>query len=113
MPVQIPFVPSVPSYRMSVVLDNTQYIFDVQWNNRDLAWYFDVLDVNENPIYMGIKVVLGTYLGRRCADPNFPRGVMFANDLSGQGFDAGIDDLGGRVQVWYYLPSEALSFGLV
>lgn len=95
------------------MLDNAQFIFDVQWNDRDAAWYFNVLDTNENPIYVGIKVVLGTYLGRRCTDPSFPRGIMLANDLSGSGLDPGIDDLGGRVEVWYYLPSEALSLGLV
>lgn len=106
MPLQIPFVPSIPSYRFSTTIDGTQYIFDVRWNARAEAWYFDLLDEAEDPIRHGIKVVLGAMLGGTSADERFPRGAFFACDMAGEGRDAGFDDLGSRIQVYFFLESE-------
>ena len=106
MPVLVPFEPSTPSYRVGCTLGSLPYLFDVRWNARDAAWYFDLLDADENPIYSGIKVVLGTGLGRVCTDPRFPSGTFQAIDLAGTSRDAGIDDLGARVVVYYYSAAE-------
>lgn len=106
MPVQLPLDAADPIYRVGVTLNDTPYIFDVHWNGRDGAWYFDLLDSTEDPIRCGIKVVLGIPLGFRCTDPRFPRGVLLAADLSGAGRDATIDDLGYRVIVMHYTLAE-------
>ena len=106
MPVLLPFQPSVPFYRFGCTLGTLPYLFDVSWNARDGAWYFDLLDADQSPIYSGIKVVIGTGLGRVCVDPRFPSGAFEAIDLSNQNLDAGIDNLGARVVVYYYSASE-------
>lgn len=106
MPQILPFQPSLANYTVSVTLLNIEYIFQVRWNQRDTAWYFDLLDDTESPIYSGIKVVLGAFLGSRCTDPRWPIGVFVATDTSNQGLDAGFNDLGARVQVVFYQLSE-------
>lgn len=102
----IPFQPSVPSYRMSVAIEATNFVLDVYYNERDSAWYFDLLDSEESPIISGVKVVLGTPL-LRTVDERAPGGVWIAHDTTNSGVEAGLDDLGGRVVVEYYTEAEA------
>jgi hypothetical protein len=106
MAVTLPLVPSIPNYRVGTVLDDVQYILDLRWNGRASAWYMDVLAVDESPIKHGIKLVLGSVLGRRVADSRFPQGTLMAADLTGAGQEAGLDDLGVRVAVFYFSPGE-------
>ena len=102
----LPFEPSTPFYTVSTTLSGTVYILNVRWNGRDEAWYFDLLASDGSPIRIGIKVVLGALLGGRCVDPRFPPGRIIAGDLSGEGRDATIDDIGRRVMVYYYENAE-------
>lgn len=101
-PVVIPLEPSIPWYRITAALGETSYIFDVKWNARDAAWYFDLLEIDETPIAHGLKIVLGTLIGRRIKHPLFQQGVFAALDLTKQWRDAGFDDIGTRVQLRYY-----------
>lgn len=113
MPAVIPFAPSIANYTMLVTLGvgnaPTQYKFVVHWNARDLAWYLDVLAADETPIYNGIKIVLGSYLGVKCTDPLFRYGAFVAIDTTAQSKDAGFDDLGARVIVKYYTSAELIA----
>lgn len=109
MPQLLPLIPSVPNYRVSTTLDGEQYILDVRWNGRDEAWYLDLLAEDETPIRRGMKVVLGVPLGARSVDLAFPDGFLLASDLSGAGREAGLDDLGARVRVYFYSREELLA----
>jgi len=106
MPQQLPLRPSIPNYRVGTKLGDTSYVLDVRWNGRAEAWYMDVRTEDAEPIRVGIKLVLGAALGRRCVDPRFPPGVLMASDTSGAGQEATLDDLGERVQVFYFPPED-------
>lgn len=99
--VELPFSPSIGQYTFTATIETVQYVFNVRWNTRDSAWYFDVLEADTTPIVYGLKIVLGTYIGRRTNHPLFNDGVIVAVDLSGQETDAGFDDLGIRVALQY------------
>lgn len=101
--IEIPLTPSLGSYRFGAVIETVPYLFDVRWNVRDQGWYMDVRESDETPIVLGIKLVLGVYLGRRSNHDLFRNGVLVMVDLSIQGKDAGFDDLGVRV-VMQYIP---------
>lgn len=101
----LPLVPAEPSYRRSTTLGETQYLLDVHWNERAGAWYMDILASDETRIRSGIKIVLGALLGGQSVAPGFPDGILVAKDKSGQGRDAGYDDLGERVVV-LFIPYE-------
>lgn len=102
---EVPFQPSIGNYRFGCAIAGAQYIFDVRWNARDNggagAWYFDVSEIDETSIIRGVKVVLGTYLGRSSKHHLFSDGVFVAADLSGQQKEPGFDDLGVRVSIVY------------
>lgn len=106
MPVILPLVPSIPNYRVSTTLDDTQFIFDLRWNTRDNAWYMDVSTEADEIIRYAIKIVRGAPLGRRTADPRFPTGLLVAAASDGSTTEAGLNDLGTRVQVLYYTVAE-------
>lgn len=105
MPQQIPFAPSIPLQRFATTLGEVQFVFDANWNARDEAWYFDLRTEDGEMIRAGVKIVLGTFLGRT-ADSRAPDGFLIASDLAGTGQDAGLDDLGTRVAVYFYSRDE-------
>lgn len=90
-----------PFFEVATTIDGKQYIFNVRWNDRDGAWYFDLLDETGDPIMSGIKMVLGVLLGRRCVDPRKPNGALFMSDLSNANRDATLTDLGTRVKMYF------------
>src|SRR3990172_3141789 len=106
MPSILPFIPSVAFYRFGTVLDGDPYIFDVRWNSRDAAWFFDLFELDETPIILGVKVVLGAYLGRTANHPLMNAGVIVARDVDGKDVEAGFDDIGTHVEVRRYTLTE-------
>jgi len=106
MPQQIPFTSDEPFYEFSTTLDGERFYFNVRWNDRDGAWYFDLADEEQVVIRHGIKIILGLALGMRTVSNRWPNGHMIAFDTSQQGVDATIDDLGTRVIVVFYTNEE-------
>lgn len=106
MPVRMPFTAGEAHYRVSTTLDGREYILDVNWNGYEGAWYFDLLLDDETPIATGLKIVLGRQIGDRVRHDARPPGIIMASDLSGDGREAGYDDIGVRVNVYYFPASE-------
>lgn len=104
---QLPLTAEFPNYRVATTLAGSVYLLDVRWNARDAAWYMDILADDETVLAAGIKIVLGSLLGGRYTSPRLPAGILMACDLAGTGVDAGVDDLGARVAV-YFTPIEDL-----
>lgn len=109
-PIELPFKAGIGYYRLGTSIGGTHYLIDVRWNasaNLDAngvpqgAWYLDFFEQDETAIILGVKLVLGAYLGRRSNHPLFTNGVFVAIDMSNQGREAAFDDLGGRVIVQY------------
>ena len=102
----IPLEPSSPNYRVGVTLAGEQFILDVRWNTRESAWYLDVLQEDETPIRQGLKITLGLPIGGHVADAAWPGGYFYALDTERTGVDAGLDDMGERVQLYWFDSSE-------
>lgn len=102
MPVSLPLLPGVPNYQFGTTLGDRAYIFDMRWNARAEAWYFDLSLDDGEVIAHGIKVVLGAILGRQIPDVRSPSGMLIAVDTTKTGREATLDDLGERVQIWFY-----------
>ncbi len=108
MPVSLPFTPSDNNYRILVPLQNRPYIFDVRWNNRDEAWYFDIREEDETLILAGVKVLIGSKVGRASNHEFFKTRAFEITDNSGQRLEAAYDDLGDRVLVIITDSSEVI-----
>lgn len=106
MPQLIPLEAGVPFYQFSTTLDGEDFLFDVRWNTRDAAWYFDISTIDEVPISSGNKIALGASPGGRVASADFPAGLFVMLDTSGTGVDATFDDIGVRVQMFFYTSAE-------
>jgi len=104
--ITLPFVPSVPFYTFTTTIEDAPYNFNVRWNTRDAAWYFDVTSEDGTVLREGVKVVLGAFLGRACTLAFFEKGVLVARDSTDAGIDAKFDDIGTRVQVFYMTALE-------
>jgi len=100
----IPFLPGVPHQSLECTINGVTRIFEARWNTRDDSWYLNVLEVDEEPILMGIKLRLGVEMGRSCTHELFASGAraLVAIDFSGRAQEAGLDDLGTRVAVVYF-----------
>jgi hypothetical protein len=106
MPEKLPLLPAIQNSRVSCVIGDSQFLFDIRWNNRDESWYMDMRDQDEDLIVAGMRIVLGSPLGARTADSRFPPGVFLAIDTTNSGQEATYDDLGERVIVMFFSPEE-------
>ncbi len=98
----IPINPGVPHQSMQVDLDGVKFNLTLHWNEREGAWYFDLLDASNVPLLMGTKLVINVPLLRRMSTETKPPGEIVALDPSGnEGADPGLDDLGERVLLVY------------
>ncbi len=105
----LPLVPSIAHYTFSTTIEGAQYAFTVRWNGRDAAWYLDMFDVDGAPMAIGMRVVLGAFLGRRSTHDFFTAGGLYVTDLSNVGREATFDDLGVRVRVQYMTQNDLLA----
>lgn len=105
MPEILPLLPQIPFQRFGTTLNGTQHQLRARYVGREDAWYLDLLSENNTPIRMGMKVVLGAYMGIRSTHPDMP-GVFIARDLSNEEREATLDDLGTRVIVYFFTFDE-------
>jgi hypothetical protein len=106
MALEIPTSTELPSYVQRTTLEGREYVLAFDWNEREGRWFFDVLDSEETPLAVGLKVVVGFPLLRRKTDPRLPPGDFLAIDTSDTGADPGFAELGGRVRLCYLEAAE-------
>lgn len=94
------------NYSQITALDGIAYVLLFQWNPRDSHWYLSTSDQDETPIQMGVRVVVGSSILRRCVDARRPPGILVAIDQSGRGLDPGFSDFGTRVELIYVTGAE-------
>lgn len=92
---------ATPHYTFATELEGVTYTFEFLWDDRDGAWYMQIGDGEENPLTGMVRVVLGASLLSQFSNAALPPGQFIVKDTSGQDLDAGLADLGSRVQVWY------------
>lgn len=116
MATQLGFIPSDGNYRITAPLtvsDGTKsYTFDVRWNERANAWYFDMYDPDGILMVAGVKVVLNVPLGRRSAHPFFNNNAIVALDTTLLEQDPGFDDITTRVQIWHLTATDLAALRL-
>ncbi len=96
-------------YDYQTDLEGAVYTLELYWDQRSECWLLSVYDAESNPIVSDRKVLLGSPLLGRGNRPSGPPGTMIAIDTTGANVEAGISDLGDRVQLVYLDSTEALS----
>lgn len=91
-----------PDSEVVYTLDGITYTFRFRYNERGGAFYFDMLDADENVIICGRKIVVSWPLfGWREVDTRLPGGRLFACDTTDSDTDPTLEDFGTRVVLQY------------
>ena len=104
----IPIVAGGGPFRETFELDAEEYIFDFSYNQRDGAWYHDILMAGEI-IALRLKIVAGYNLLDAIVSLDKPPGKLYLYDAELKtvlGREADIDTLGNSVWL-VYEPAEA------
>jgi hypothetical protein len=96
----------VAHFELQTELDGQSYGFEFRYNERAAQWFFNVKTSEGETILSGVPLVVDFLLFGRFKDTRLPPGALMALDTMGQAKDPGPDDLGSRVVVVYYSPSE-------
>jgi len=105
MIVQLPLT-SDPAQVFVTQLGDVKYQFDVIYNDRIGIWTMTITDfVTQVVLITGIAIVLGSPLLRPY---NLDIGELVVSDTSESSRDAGPDDLGTRVNVYWLSPDEVV-----
>lgn len=93
-----------PAQSFVTQLGSVKYQFDICWNDRAGVWNMDMtIASTQTPILQGVPLLLGADL---LADYNLNMGSMIVVDEMGTSTDATVDDLGNRINVYWFSPDE-------
>lgn len=89
----LPVNPTTPNEETIIELDDSEWRFITQWNDREQFWYLTVQDIETNNIsgLTGVKVVANWQLNRFVKIGDFPQGYLFAMTVDNT--DPGYDNL--------------------
>lgn len=79
------------------IIAGREYLLSFRWNTREERWYLSIADQDGVAIVSGLKIVCNWPLTRLVTDPRAPEADLIAIDMSGDGIDPGLLDLGVRV----------------
>ncbi|NIQ91017.1 MAG: hypothetical protein GWM98_04705 [Nitrospinaceae bacterium] len=82
------------NFYFNIALEGSTYQLRFNWNAREGFWYFDIYDLESNPIRTGSKIVVNYPLNWRCALLSKPPGEFIYLDLRGEPTDPGLHDFG-------------------
>ena len=103
MILELPFS-NDPAQVFTTQLDDAKYTFAAKYNDRSGVWTLDLYDGATQQL---VAASLPLVLGQDLLEPyNLGVGRLLCVDTSGQGRDAGPDDLGERIKVYWFSPDE-------
>lgn len=95
---------SAPAQSFTTQLGDKKFYIEVKFNSRNGVWTLDLYDdASREALLLGLPILLGVDL---LDAYNLPYGGLIAIDRTGQGKDAGADDLGSRVALYWVSPDE-------
>ena len=99
------FAEKNPRWKQSVNLSNVRYRLYFSWNTRMRSWFMSVLDVDDNILLGGIRLVpkIDLLAKYRASVPGLPSGVLSVMDKQNDPATAEItrDNLGIRFLLTY------------
>lgn len=98
---QFPVISDVEHYIFELPLDGVVYRFKFKYNARESTWYFNLLDLNNNILRAGVKVVNEWALLRIWAGAERPAGEIVTVNLGAVDNPPTLDQLGQDVVLTY------------
>jgi len=99
--VQLPFRQDEYNYEYSVTIGDTTYILWIYFNRRMGTWILNIKDENNDPIVMGIPILVGSQMLSRFADHRIEdMKYTFAFNIKERYAEIGEYDLGSTATVF-------------
>jgi hypothetical protein len=93
-------------WREQIELTGTNYILRFKWNAINQFWSMDVLDIDDNPIVLGVKVVVNWNLLEQYSMLEKPQGDILCQNIVGGFQKLGRFDMSEIAELLYYEPGE-------
>ena len=104
MPAFVIPLTSDPNYKFSIVISGNLFIFKVQFNRTLQLFTLSLFDQDENPIFSGRAIVLGSRDLFRGVSPNILPGVLLAWDLTETHTEINRDNVRISTDMFYVEP---------
>lgn len=93
-------------WRQQIQLTNSIYFLNFTWNALNEFWVMDVYDGNENPLVVGVKIVVNVILLGQYVVFGLPAGDIVCQNVVGASDFIGRFDMSQNFQLVYYEPGE-------
>ena len=98
---ELPVRSDIRSYTFTIDLEDRTYTLRFRFNERLGLWTMDIADAQDVDIALGIPIQTDVDMFSQIIDTDLPPGNFVAIDETGEGRDAGEDDLGNDVKLFY------------
>lgn len=98
---ELPARYDMSSYQYTIELSNEIFLLKFYFNRRDNRWYMSIYDETENPIILGIPIIINWGLIDRFKMLERPLGSIFAINFSQEEKNPVRKDLGTNVLLFY------------
>jgi len=102
----IPIDNDLTSQEIEVVLDGTPFNINLTYNARFDFWTMNFLNLEDESLVAGIKLVLDFPLLEQWVDKGLPPGEIIAVDTTGNETEINRDNLGETVELVYLTEDE-------
>ena len=99
--INLPIVQGNANYKYSITLNGKIFFLLFQFNKVLDKFTLSLFDENEDPIFTGRAIVLGTIKLFRGSDPRIPSDFVFAVDLTETHTEPNFENIGDDTQVVY------------
>lgn len=97
----IPARNDLPWYTFQITLDNVIYTLVFRYNTRSSRWLLDINDASNNPILIGIPLLINRNLTAQFNTLAIPAGTMFCTDDTNQDMQPTQYTFGITNTLWY------------
>lgn len=106
MPREISFNPDVEFQALQVELTGVTFGLEFRWNERAAAWFVSLFNADGQGLLSSRRINVGAPVWLRKRTREMPAGQLVAIDTAGRDEEAGLADLGRRVQMLYFEAAE-------
>lgn len=102
----VPVKNNLPWYKFKITLSGVIFTLSFRYNSRTTRWLMDILDSSENPVLMGLPLLINRNVTSQYPTFAIPEGVFFATDDTGKNQEAGLFSFGTDHSLWYEDPLQ-------
>lgn len=94
------------AWREQIQLTGVIYFLQFTWNSLNEFWVMDILDSNEDPLVVGVKIVVNLSLLSPYTVQGLPSGDIVCQNIVGTSDDIGRFDMSQKFLLIYYEDGE-------